>query len=53
MELVNVEEPGVVPGSLLAHSRPPGYRRIKKSERKIDAHVEWVLGAVENWSDCG
>jgi hypothetical protein len=38
---------------MLAHSRPPGYRRIKKSKRKIDAHVEWVRGVAEGWSDCG
>jgi hypothetical protein len=33
---------------MLAHSRPPGYRRIKKSERKIDVHVEWVRGVAES-----
>jgi len=27
---------------MLAHSQPPGYRRVKKRERKIDAHVDWV-----------
>ena len=32
---------------MLAHSRPPGYRRVKKVERKIDAHVEWVRGVLK------
>ena len=32
---------------MLMHSRPPGYRRQKERERKIDAHVEWVRGVLE------
>jgi transposase len=32
---------------MLAHSRPPGYRRVKKAGRKIDAHVEWVRRVLE------
>jgi len=32
---------------MLAHSRPPGYRREGKRARKIDAHVEWVRGVLE------
>jgi len=31
---------------MLAHSRPPGYRRVKKVERKIDPYVEWVRGVL-------
>ncbi len=27
---------------MLSHSKPPGYRRLKKRGRKIDVHVEWV-----------
>ena len=26
---------------MLAHSRPPGYRRVKRPERKIDAHRDF------------
>jgi transposase len=32
---------------MLAHSRPPGYRRVKKRERKIDEFVEWVRGVLD------
>ena len=32
---------------MLAHSRPPGYRRGGKRSRKIDAHVEWVRGVLD------
>jgi len=32
---------------MLAHSRPPGYRRVKKRGRKIEAHVEWVVGVLD------
>ena len=31
---------------MLAYSRPPGYRRVKKVERKIDPYVEWVRGVL-------
>ena len=31
---------------MLSHSRPPGYRRVSKRERKIDAHVEWIRGVM-------
>jgi transposase len=27
---------------MLSHSRPPGYRRVKKRGRKIDIHEEWI-----------
>lgn len=33
---------------ILSHSRPPGYRRVKKCGRKIDAHAEWVQGILES-----
>ena len=32
---------------MLAHSRPPGYRRRKKRGRKIDGHLEWIRGVLE------
>ena len=32
---------------MLAHSRPPGYRRVRKRERKIDAQVEWIRGVLD------
>lgn len=32
---------------MLAHPRPPGYRRAKRVVRKIDAHVEWIRGVLE------
>jgi transposase len=32
---------------MLAHSRPPGYRRVKKPQRKIDPYVEWVSGVLK------
>ena len=32
---------------MLAHSRPPGYRRQKRRERKIEVHREWVAGVLE------
>ena len=32
---------------MLSHSRPPGYRRVKKRERKIDAYVEWIRRVME------
>jgi len=32
---------------MLAHSRPPGYRRAKKAERRIDPYVEWVRRVLE------
>jgi len=33
---------------MLAHSRPPGYRRVNKPERKVDAHREWVAGVLDS-----
>ena len=33
---------------MLGHSRPPGYRRVKKRGRKIDAHVEWIRQVVDS-----
>jgi len=33
---------------MLSHSQPPGYRRVKKRGRKIDAHVEWVRRVLES-----
>ena len=33
---------------MLSHSRPPGYRRVKKRGRKIDGHVEWIRGVLES-----
>lgn len=33
---------------MLSHSQPPGYRRVKKRGRKIDAHVEWVRQVLES-----
>lgn len=32
---------------ILSHSRPPGYRRVKKRGRKIDAHVEWIRQVLD------
>jgi hypothetical protein len=32
---------------MLAHSRPPGYRRVKQAERRIDPFVEWVRRVLE------
>ena len=32
---------------MLAHSRPPGYRREKKRERKIDAYAEWAREVLD------
>lgn len=32
---------------MLSHSRPPGYRRLKKRGRKIDPYVEWVAQVLE------
>ena len=33
---------------MLSHSQPPGYRRVKKRGRKIDAHVEWVRRVLQS-----
>ena len=33
---------------MLSHSRPPGYRRVNKRERKIDAYAEWVQGVLDS-----
>jgi transposase len=33
---------------MLAHSRPPGYRRVNKKVRKIDPHREWVQGVLDS-----
>ena len=33
---------------MLAHSSPPGYRRVNRRERKIDAHREWVAGVLDS-----
>ncbi len=33
---------------MLAHSRPPGYRRVNKPGRRIDAHREWVAGVLDS-----
>lgn len=33
---------------MLAHSRPPGYRRVNKPPRQIDAHREWVAGVLNS-----
>lgn len=33
---------------MLAHSRPPGYRRVKQRERKIDAYTEWIQGVLDS-----
>ena len=33
---------------MLSHSQPPGYRRVAKRGRKIDAHVEWVRRVLES-----
>ena len=33
---------------MLAHSRPPGYRRVNKSGRKIDAYAEWVQAVLDS-----
>ena len=33
---------------MLAHSRPPGYRRVNKPERKIELHREWVSGVLDS-----
>jgi transposase len=32
---------------MLSHSRPPGYRRVKKRERKIDPFAEWIQGVLD------
>lgn len=32
---------------MLSHSRPPGYRRVKKRERKIKPHAQWVAGVLD------
>jgi transposase len=32
---------------MLSHSRPPGYRRVKKRGRKIDVHVEWIRQVLD------
>lgn len=32
---------------MLSHSRPPGYRRVKKRGRKIDAYLEWIRGVLD------
>lgn len=32
---------------MLSHSRPPGYRRVSKRVRKIDAYVEWIRQIME------
>ena len=32
---------------MLSHSQPPGYRRSKKRERKIEPHEEWIRGVLE------
>ena len=33
---------------MLSHSRPPGYRRVNKRERKIDVFAEWVQGVLDS-----
>ena len=33
---------------MLSHSQPPGYRRVNKRERKIDAYAEWVQGVLDS-----
>jgi transposase len=33
---------------MLAHSRPPGYRRVKNRERKIDSFSEWVQAILDS-----
>jgi transposase len=32
---------------MLSHSRPPGYRRLRRQDRKIDAHRKWVCRILE------
>ncbi|MDA9831958.1 hypothetical protein N9C66_11525 [Akkermansiaceae bacterium] len=32
---------------MLAHSVPPGYRRTKKTERKIDAYRDWIAEVLK------
>ncbi len=33
---------------MLAHSSPPGYRRVNKRVRKIDAHAEWIEALLDS-----
>jgi len=33
---------------MLSHSRPPGYRRVNKAGRKIDAFAEWVQAVLDS-----
>jgi len=33
---------------MLSHSRPPGYRRVNKCGRKIDAYAEWVQATLDS-----
>ena len=33
---------------MLAHSVPPGYRRTKKPERKIDAYRDWIAEVLKS-----
>ena len=33
---------------MLAHSVPPGYRRTKKPERKIDAYRDWIAEILKS-----
>ena len=35
------------PRKMLAHSKPPGYRRVRRRGRKIEAHAEGVAGVLE------
>ena len=33
---------------MLSHSKPPGYRRVVKTSRKIDPHLDWIAKVLES-----
>lgn len=38
---------------MLSHSWPPGYRRVRKRGRKIDAHLEWIRRVLDGDREAG